>query len=298
MRTAFRSRCIGLIAAASTLLAQHATAADPAASTTPAVATTAAAAAVAATAASFDHSPWTMLLARHVKTLRGGQASQVDYAGFATDRTRLKTYLDGLARVPRATFDAWPRPARLAFLINAYNAWTVELILTKYPDLRSIRDLGTVLRSPWKRRFIPLLGQTLSLDDIEHDLIRAPGAYDEPRIHFAVNCASIGCPALRTEAFVAERLEAQLEDATRNFLADRNRNRLEGDALLLSSLFDWYRGDFERVWRGARSLPAFLLLYREALELTPGAAAKLAAGTLPIRHLEYDWDLNDRVGTR
>jgi hypothetical protein len=291
MRKACPARLIGLLAAGFALGAQPAAGADPAAA--PAIV-----AAPAAASAAFDHSPWTSLLARHVTTLRDGQASQVDYAGFAADRARLRAYLDSLARVPRATFDAWPRPARLAFLINAYNAWTVELILTKYPDLRSIRDLGSVLQSPWKRRFIPLLGGTSSLDDIEHGLIRAPGAYDEPRIHFAVNCASIGCPALRREAFVADRLDAQLEDATRNFLADRNRNRVEGDALLLSSLFDWYRGDFERGWRGARSLPAFLLLYRDALALTPAAAAGLAAGTLPIRHLEYDWDLNDRVGTR
>ncbi len=169
-------------------------------------------------AQAYDHGAWDTLVKRHVQPIRGGVATQVDYAGMARDHVALKAYLDGLAAVRNEEFSRWPKPERLAFLINAYNAWTVELILTAWPDVKSIKDLGSWFRSPWKKSFIPLLSETRSLDNIEQGLIRAKGVYDEPRIHFAVNCASIGCPALRAEAYTAARLDAQLADATRLFL--------------------------------------------------------------------------------
>jgi hypothetical protein len=180
-----------------------------------------------AAAQAFDasHAAWTVLLKKHVLLLRGGQASQVRYAGFAADRAALKAYLDSLSAVPEASFKGWSPAAQQAFLMNAYNASTVELILTKYPELKSIKELGSLLSSPWKPKWIALLGGRLSLDDIEHGLLRARGVYDEPRVHFAVNCASIGCPMLREEAFVAERLPAQLAQQTERFMADRTRNR-------------------------------------------------------------------------
>jgi len=111
----------------------------------------------------FDRGTWNDLLQRHVKPILGGVATQVDYAGMARERTRLKGYLDTLAAVPEAQFWRWPKDERPAFLINAYNAWTVERVLTRWPKLDSIKDLGSLLESPWKRRFIPLLGQTRSL---------------------------------------------------------------------------------------------------------------------------------------
>jgi Protein of unknown function, DUF547 len=221
-----------------------------------------------------------------------GHATQVDYAGFARDRAKLKAYLSSLGAVPRSTFDAWPKPERLAFLINAYNAWTVEYILTKYPDLKSIKDLGSLLQSPWKKKFIPLLGQTMALDDIEHGTIRAANDYAEPRIHFAVNCASIGCPALRTEAFTAERLSEQLDDSARDFLSDRSRNRFSNGKLELSSIFKWYREDFERGWAGYKSLFQFLGDYSSALGLSDADKQKLNAKSLPVSFLDYDWRLN------
>jgi hypothetical protein len=246
-------------------------------------------------AAGFDQSVWDSLLKKNVISLRNGQATQVDYSGFAVDRNKLKQYLTGVSGITQADFDRWDRPSQLSFLINAYNAFTVELVLTRYPDLASIKDLGSLLQSPWKKRFIPLLGETRSLDDIEHSLIRGSGRYAEPRVHFVLNCASIGCPALRPEAFVADRLDAQLEDATKAFLTDRTRNRLDGEVLKVSSIFKWYREDFEKDWRGATSLPRFFVLYREALGFTDISANRLRAGEIPIEFLDYDWRLNSKA---
>lgn len=243
-------------------------------------------------AAPIDHQPWDALLERHVTVLRGGQASTVNYAGLATQLSQLKSYLGSLSSVTRAEFDRWPGDEQLAFLINAYNAWTVRLILDAYPGIDSIKDIGGIFGSPWKKDFIPLLGATRSLDDIEHGLIRGSGRYNDPRIHFAVNCASVGCPALRAEAYYAVRLDRQLEEQTRDFLADRSRNRLEGGVLRASAIFDWYEGDFTKGWRGARSLGAFLALYGEPLGLSPAQLQSLAAGKIGIEFLEYDWKLN------
>jgi hypothetical protein len=250
--------------------------------------------AASAQAAGFDHAVWDGLLQRHV--VAQGQSTQVDYAGMARERARLKTYLDALAAVRSGEFDRWPKAERLAFLINAYNAWTVELVLTRYPDLRSIKDLGGVFSSPWKKRFIPLLGQTRSLDDIEHGLIRAEGAYEELRIHFAVNCASVGCPALRNEAYVGDRIDAQLEDATRRFLADRSRNRFNPatQRLEVSKIFNWYRQDFERGWGGHTRLSQFFARYADVLADTEAARQLLRAGEARLTYLDYDWALNAR----
>ncbi|MBB1161979.1 DUF547 domain-containing protein [Aquariibacter albus] len=249
----------------------------------------------AAAAEAFDHGPWTALLKRHVVLLRGGQASQVRYAGFATDRPALKAYLASLSALPRARFEAWTPAAQMAFLINAYNAWTVELILGRYPRLASIKDLGSLLSSPWKPAWIPLLGETLSLDAIEHGRLRARGRYDDPRIHFAVNCASVGCPMLREEAFLPERLDAQLDEQTARFLADRSRNRYDAASgrLKVSKIFDWYGEDFRLGHRGIRSLAGFFASHAERLTEAPTDQARLRAGTVPIDFLDYDWALND-----
>lgn len=242
----------------------------------------------------FDHSLWNNLLQKHVEPLRGGSATVVDYAGFKGDREQLKRYLNQLSAVSRGTFEQWSTSTQLAFLINAYNAWTVELILTEWPDLDSIKDLGGFFTSPWKKRFIPLLGEKRTLDDIEHEMIRGWDRYQEPRIHFAVNCASLGCPALRREAYSGPKLNAQLEEQTHLFLADRSRNRLEEGTLRLSPIFDWYREDFEKGWQGYDHLSEFLLDYSEALDLTPKARQQLKQGKLDIAYTDYDWSLNDK----
>jgi hypothetical protein len=244
-----------------------------------------------------QHAAWTSLLSRHVSWNAEETASSVDYDGFGRDRAALARYLKELSGVSRSEFDGWTQAERRAFLINAYNAWTVELILTRYPKLESIRDLGSLFRSPWKQQFFTLLGQPQTLDGVEHGLLRGAQDFDDPRIHFAVNCASIGCPALRPEAFRPGDLDRQLEEQTVRFLRDRSRNRFDARAgtLYLSSIFDWYADDFDLPFRGATSRAAFLALYRDALGIDAATAAKLAAGEIEVDFLDYDWSLNRSV---
>ncbi len=250
-----------------------------------------------ARAQAFDHNhaAWTALLKTHVVLLGGGKSSQVRYAGFAQDGDALKAYLATLAGVSKAAFDGFSKPQQMAFLINAYNAHTVALILTKYPDLKSIKDLGSLLSSPWKPKIAPLLGTTMSLDGIEHETLRVRGRYDDPRIHFAVNCASIGCPMLREEAFVADRLEAQLDEQALRFLSDRSRNRYNATAqkVEISKIFDWYGEDFRLGHKGIASLETYLAKYAAQLTDTPADRAAIQGGKVGVSFLAYDWTLND-----
>lgn len=250
-----------------------------------------------ATAAALDqsHAAWSRLLNKHVVLVRGGQASRLRYAGMATDRAALRAYLATLSAVDAHAFAGFSKPQQIAFLINAYNASTVELVLGRYPRLASIKDLGSLFGSPWKKAFVPLLGSTRSLDDIEHGMLRAPGRYDDPRIHFAVNCASVGCPPLREEAFTADRLDAQLDEQTARFLADRDRNRWNADAqrLEVSRIFDWYGDDFRAGHRGIDSLEAFFAAHADVLADAPADRKRIRAETAALAFLPYDWALND-----
>ena len=259
-----------------------------------------------------DHRDWSGLLTRHVVLSEGGSASAVNYAAFMNDRPTLRRYLTALSGLSRADFDAISAARQKAFLINAYNAFTIELILTRYPDLRSIKDLGTLFTSPWRRPWIPLFGTTVSLDDIEHGMLRARGRYDDPRIHFAVNCASVGCPMLRETAYVADGLDAQLDQQTERFLRDRARNRWNPAAgrLELSKIFDWYGEDFALGHRGIDTLRGFVARHADLLADTPADRERLRhvegrrdqggsgrtgpQASYAITFLDYDWSLNDR----
>jgi uncharacterized protein DUF547 len=232
----------------------------------------------------FEHGSWDALLKKHVVLLDGGKASQLRYAGMAGDRAALKAYLDSLSRVSDGEFSAWSRPEQMAFLINAYNAFTVEKILARYPDIRSIWDFGKLFGNPFKDEFFVLLGEKRSLDWIEHEKLRK--SYREPRIHYAVNCASVGCPMLREEAYAPTRLEAQLEEQARRFLSDRSRNRLREGRLEVSKIFDWFRQDFE-------PREAYFARYANLLSDEPKERAALADGKISLRFLDYDWSLND-----
>lgn len=238
-----------------------------------------------------NHTAWDALLKKHVRWLPDGKQSRANYKGFAADRAALKAVLDGMSAVPKATFDGWSRSQQMAFLINAYNAFTVELILTRYPDLKSIKDLGNLIQSPWKKKFFTLLGEERYLDWIEHEQLRP--RYNEPRVHAAVNCASIGCPALRDEAFTAPKLEAQLEDGMRRFMGDRTRNRVKGNQVEVSSIFKWFKEDFEKGHGGFKQVEDVFATYAELLSDQPSEQAALKAKTLGVNHLDYDWSLND-----
>jgi hypothetical protein len=250
-------------------------------------------------AAQFDHShaAWGALLRKHVVLIDHGNASRVRYAGFQADRSALQAYRESLSKVGAAEFGNWTKNQQLAFLINAYNAAAIEKILTRYPDIRSIWDFGKLFGNPFRDKFIRLLGRELSLDNIEHDRIRADGVYNDPRVHFAVNCASIGCPMLREEPYVAERLDAQLEQQTQRFLSDRSRNRFNSDTqtLEVSKIFDsspWYGGDFRRGWKGYTTLEGFFANYANLLADNPADQQLVRSRKASIGFLEYDWALN------
>lgn len=247
--------------------------------------------------AAFDHrhADWDAQLKQQVVVAASGVSSTVRYAGFKAQRASLQATLATLSAVTAAEYAGWTKPQQLAFLVNAYNAFTIELILSRYPDLKSIKDLGGLFESPWKKKFFRLLGSERSLDDLEHGLIRAPGVFDDPRIHVAVVCASIGCPMLRNEAFVAERLDAQLDDAMRRFLSDRQRNRFDpaNGTLAVSKIFDWYQKDFEQGHRGIDSLKTLFARYADRLADAAAAQAELRAGRYKLSYLDYDWALND-----
>ena len=248
-------------------------------------------------AQSFDqsHAAWTDLLGKHVVLRDGGKASQLRYAGMAADRAALKAYLATLAALSPAVFEAFSKPQQMAFLINAYNAYTVELILSRYPKLESIKDLGGLLQSPWRQKTAPLLGTTMTLDGIEHETLRARGRYDDPRIHFAVNCASIGCPMLREEAFVGERLNAQLDEQALRFMSDRSRNRWDAAAqqLEVSMIFKWYGEDFRLGHKGIASANAFYARYTDQLADAPADRERVRGQKAAVTYLDYDWKLND-----
>ncbi|MFM2398130.1 MAG: hypothetical protein RL341_287 [Pseudomonadota bacterium] len=247
---------------------------------------------LSASAFAFDHSAFDALLKKHVVLVDGGKATKVNYGNFAKDRAQLKSYLDSISKVSATEYKGWNKNTQLAFLINAYNAYTIELILTKYPDLKSIKDLGGTFSSPWKKKFFTLLGEEKHLDDVEHGMIRADGVFNEPRIHFVVNCASIGCPALRNDAITADKLESQLEDSTKKFLADRSRNRIADGNVQISKIFDWYGKDFAKGWKGYTSLNQFLAKYADALTENAADRQALAEGKLKTSFLDYDWGLN------
>ena len=219
-----------------------------------------------------DHGIWDELLGRY------NRQGQVDYAGLKQAEARLDAYLEGLAGIDPDSLD---RDEQFAFYANAYNAWTVKLILTGYPGVTSIKDFGSLFKSPWKKKFVDINGEIMTLDHIEHDILRP--RFQDPRVHFAINCAAKSCPPLYREAFEGTRLHAQLDDATRRFLNDRRFNRLEGKTLYVSSIFKWFNKDF----RG--DIVGFFEQYG-APDLKAGIAADREQIT--VTYLDYDWSLN------
>lgn len=234
---------------------------------------------------------WQSLLQRHVHVIDGGHASRVDYAAMERDKALLDRYVKALGGITRMQYDRWSKHQQMAFLINLYNAQTVELILSRWPRLSSIRDLGSWWESPWRKRFFDVLGKPHSLDDIE-TMLRSHSRFGDPRVHFAINCASVGCPMLQPYAYTGARLDAQLQIAARDFLSDRSRNRYDAAAqtLEVSRLFDWYVGDFEA--SRFHSVRGFLAAHSDALTEDPKARQRIRAQHAPLSFLPYDWSLN------
>ena len=229
--------------------------------------------------ATFDHShdAFTQVLQKVVHPQ--GRASRVDYRQLTQDPDRLSTYLATLSSVSQQQFNGFTKPQQLAFLINAYNGYQLKLVIDNYP-IGSIKDVGNFFRSPWDIEFFQLFGDDASLNLIEHGMIREQ--FNELRIHFAVNCASISCPPLQRVAFQAVQLDEQLEAATVNFLNDESVNRVDPNSnrLLVSKIFDWYGEDFDDV-------TAFILSKMQGVESSNQA--------FKLDYLDYDWGLNQLV---
>jgi hypothetical protein len=198
---------------------------------------------------------------------------RVDYASLGKDRAILDEYLDRVSHVNEQEFTAWPRNDRLAYLINLYNAATLKLIVDHYP-VTSIRDIGGFFRGPWNQPVVRLFGNAVTLNHLEHDIIRRQ--YNEPRIHMALVCAAKGCPPLRGEAYVAGKLEEQLDHQSNLFLSGPNGMRIDRDSgtVYLSPIFKWYEADFT-------SVTAFV--EKHSGQIIDG---------LRVRWLDYDWTLN------
>jgi hypothetical protein len=238
----------------------------------------------AAKAQSFDHTKLTTAL-QTVVTARG-----VDYAKLEASRAGLDQYVARLGTISSRQFDRWPREEQIAYLINAYNAIVLQQVVDDYPIQRSTKAAALVrpANSVWQiDGFFDALkhrvaGRQLTLDQIEHEWLRPK--FKEPRIHFALVCAAQSCPPLRSEAYRAERLSAQLDEQARLFLNDRARNRFDSDGAQLSEIFKWFAEDFG----GETGLRTFLAGYLNA-EL----AGRIKNASYVIGYVDYDWILND-----
>lgn len=210
------------------------------------------------------HEVWTSALQTYVDA-----DGNVNYAQWKDDTTALDNYIASLEENPPAEY--WSKNDSLAYFINAYNAVTVKLILDNYP-IRSIRKLIT----PWRFKRFVLNGKKVSLNHIEHSVLRK---MQEPRIHFAINCASASCPKLLNKAFYAQTMENQLEQVTNDFINDEKRNQLNEKEMYVSRIFQWFAEDFG----SKKERHAFIRNY----------AKQPIEKNAKIRFLDYDWSLNE-----
>lgn len=203
----------------------------------------------------------------------------VDYGGLKSSSKDLDAYLKYTASVTREEFDTWNEARQLAFLINLYNAQTLNLVIEHYP-VAGIKEIYSESSGPWEKPVVSLFGKDISLNDLENEYIRKN--YNEPRIHFALMCAAKGCPPLLDEPFTALELDAQLESQTRRFLADSEKNSIdtENKVIHLSPVFDWFGEDFSAKSGSVRD---FLRPYYGSINLEG----------YRIEYTNYDWSLND-----
>ena len=228
---------------------------------------------------------------------------RVDYKRLAKNRGGLDDASEELSAVSAVALNGWTREQRLAYWINAYNLLTLRVIVDHYPiqgswfsvyPRNSIRQIDGV----WDEITWQVGGRTLTLDEIEHRILRP--RFNEPLIHFAINCAAVSCPPLRDEPYRADTLVAQLADSTRKALARQNWLQLDGNTLYLTAILDWFSEDFVSSFadeidterpEGTRALLGLVAAYGP-----PEAASLTRVRTLKIRFLKYDWSLNDVCG--
>jgi hypothetical protein len=219
---------------------------------------------ISATAQNFDHSKWNEILQSCVNN-----DGKVDYKGFKADAKNLEVYLNALSK--NTPQDSWTKAEKLAYWINAYNAFTIKLIIDNYP-IKSIKDI----KNPWDVSFIKLGDKTFTLNDIEHKILRKMG---DPRIHFGIVCASVSCPKLQNTAFEASKIDIQLTHTTKEFLADPKRNMLSQESIKISKIFKWFASDFKE----NGSLIDFLNTYSD-ISISKNAKKSFK---------DYDWNLNE-----
>ena len=235
-----------------------------------------------------SHGAWNLILKENVQVLQGGKVTQFQYAKAKTQSQRIESYIKALSAVSLKEFEAFNRLDQMAFLINAYNAGIVKLVLDRYP-IDSIKKIGIPFVGPWKNNFITLFGKEMSPDDLEHGTLRKK--YPNPLIHVGVNCASISCPPLRAEAFVGARLMTQLEEQASLFYTHDKDNSYAPDTkvLKLNSILKWFREDFTKT--DDKELVRYVAKYQPIL-----AAALAKQGDAAVQKIEYNdynWQLND-----
>lgn len=222
-----------------------------------------------------SHKSWNELLKVNVNA-----DGKVNYKGFIKEKAKLDAYLKSISENAPDRKN-WSKDEQLAYWINAYNAFTVKLIVDNYP-VGSIKDLGPKLKIPlikdvWHYKFFKIGGQESSLDEIEHSILRKE--FEEPRIHFAINCASVSCPPLLNESFEAKTINEQLDKVAKGFINDSSRNKISPEAVQISSIFSWFKGDFTQ----NGTLIDFLNKYSKV---------KIRSNA-KVSHLDYDWNLNE-----
>lgn len=212
-----------------------------------------------------DHALWDQILLINVS-----EDGKVDYKGFMRDSAQLYEYFTYLSDNPPAA--TWSKEETLAYWINAYNAYTIKLIIDNYP-LKSIKDI----KSPWDRQFFKINGVLHSLNELEHKILRKLG---DPRIHFAINCASFSCPIVWNRAFTARNVDDALETLTKNFINDPKRNTITEEVVEVSKIFSWFKKDFKVDGEDAK---AFINKYSEVkIDKQKKKGYK-----------KYDWSLNE-----
>lgn len=226
-----------------------------------------------------EHLKWTAILKKVVTV--NAPISRVNYQTLIQNKHDLYNYLSSLQAVSKVEYQQYTPDQQLAFLINTYNARQMQQVIEHYP-IASIKEAAPFYSTPWNTSFFTLFGEDSTLNTVEHQYIRKQ--FKEPRIHFAVNCASIGCPPILNEAYTASKLEAQLEAATINFLGNKKLNyyQADGSAIILSKIFDWYEDDFGDVIKFVRPyLP------------NQNGVKTMPLRTLKIKYSSYDWSLNE-----